>query len=282
MIRRLLPVAVVLLAMAAGCGTPLPQVRGEFGALPVVDVPRIAAPDKPVVKVLSTGQGRVVARTDVAVVNVAIWTWQKNKPYLDTYRTKQPTSVKLGGGQVSKAWDTALVGKRAGSRILLIAPAKLGFGKDGIAPANVEPSDSLVLVFDLVGSYPPKRAFEPRLALPAKQSPTTLSAEVLKRGLGPVAKRGSTVVLHYTGLAWPDGAVFDSSYRRGAPNGFVLEPGAVPPGWLDALSGLPAGSTVLVSVPASLGKGFTATSGGLAVPPGAAVRYRLDLLDVAG
>jgi peptidylprolyl isomerase len=280
-IRRLLPVAAVLVA-AVGCGTQLPTVQGDFGMMPSVDIPSIAAPDEPVVKVLLTGKGRQLARTDVAVVNVAIWTWRQGKPYLDTYRTRQPTSVRLGGDQVSRAWDAALVGKRAGSRVLLVAPAKLGFGKDAIAPANVEPSDTLVLVFDVVGGYRATRAFEPALKLPASQPPAALRTVELRRGTGPVARRGSTVVLHYTGVTWPDAALFDSSYRRGAPNGFVLEPGAVPPGWLDALAGLPAGSSVLVSVPASLGKGFTATPGGLVVPPGAAVCYRLDLIDVAG
>jgi peptidylprolyl isomerase len=182
----------------------------------------------------------------------------------------------------------------------MVAPARLGFGPQGIAPPGVSPSDTLVEVFDIVGGYPPGQqasgrpvaaqpdlprvvqqpGIEPVVQPAHRPAPTALRVGTLLAGDGPQVRPGSTVVVQYTGVLWDSGKPFDSSYRRGGPNGFVLAPRDVPPGWPAALTGVRAGSRMLVAVPAAMNQGFGMTRGGLAVPAGKAVVYVLDVLEV--
>ena len=102
---------------------------------------------------------------------------------------------------------------------------------------------------------------------------------VLVRGSGPVLRPGRVFVTNYVAAQWATGRITDSSYRRGGPSGFVLAPGAVPPGWAAGLAGLPVGSRVELVVPRD--PGFTMTPGGIGAPPGRAAVYVLDLLDAS-
>ena len=45
--------------------------------------------------------------------------------------TGQPFDVQLGAGQVIKGWDEGLVGQRVGSRLVLVVPPDLAYGKKG-------------------------------------------------------------------------------------------------------------------------------------------------------
>ena len=54
--------------------------------------------------------------------------------------------------QVIKAWDTELVGKTVGSRVLLVVPPADGYGAAG-SPPKISGTDTLVFVVDILAAY---------------------------------------------------------------------------------------------------------------------------------
>ncbi|MER5883971.1 FKBP-type peptidyl-prolyl cis-trans isomerase [Streptomyces sp. NPDC001941] len=295
-------VLAVLAALAVGCSGPepqnVPQVSGAYGNRPTVVLPSFPPPKQARMKVLKEGDGPVVKKGQVVVTDVDMRTWEGNRPLLDTYRLHQPTTAVLDGKHVARTWDQALIGRRGGSRVLMVAPATHGFGPGGMAPAQVSPSDHMVLVFDVVGGYDVRQQVRPATGdsgpgtpkVTLKEGaepvfaqwgpkPAKLTTRTLLEGGGAAVGEGDTVVLQYTGYEWDGKTSFSSTYRRSGPNGFVVRREAMLPGWYEALKGARVGSRLLVSVPAAFAPSFTATGGGLATPKGKAVAYVVDVLD---
>jgi len=87
----------------------------------------------------------------------------------------------------------------------------------------------------------------PAIAVPGGQPPAETEVAVLKKGDGAVVAPGDSVMLHYTGVRWSNGAEFDSSWSKGAPTALVTT--EVIAGYQEALEGQTVGSQVLVVVP---------------------------------
>jgi peptidylprolyl isomerase len=294
----------------------LPVVSGTAGDRPVITIPASDPPDRPRIVELRRGAGRAVRAGEVVVTDLDMKVWRGGRQYLSTWATRQPTTVISDGRHVSPLWQRALTGRRPGARVLLISPAAQAFGPAGMAPVGVSPSDTLVEVFDVLGGYRPyaqvgpgsdgdrpygqeghgrgdhpagrvNRSDVPRVEVRPGAEPVVRAAgsrgprpgvRVLVRGAGPALRPGRPFVANYVAAQWATGRITDSSYERGGPSGFILAPGAVPPGWATALAGIPAGSRVELVVPRA--PGFTMTPGGVGAPPGRAAVYVLDLLDV--
>ena len=98
----------------------------------------------------------------------------------------------------------------------------------------------------------------PGITVPESDPFENTEVEVLKQGNGPVVEDGDTVVVHYTGVLWDGGEVFDSSWQTSeegnqtpGPRTFVVgEGGEVVPGFSDAVVGQKVGSQVGVVVSA--------------------------------
>ena len=58
----------------------------------------------------------------------------------------------IGQKQVISAWDTQLVGKKVGSRVLMVVPPKDGYGAAG-SPPKIKGTDTLVFVVDILAAY---------------------------------------------------------------------------------------------------------------------------------
>ena len=104
---------------------------------------------------------------------------------------------------------------------------------------------------------PNKKAGEDFLKANAKKEgvvtlPSGLQYKVLKEGKGALPKDTSRVKVHYEGRTI-DGKVFDSSYKRGEATDFRAN--QVIPGWTEALTHMPAGSTWEVYIPQELAYG---------------------------
>ena len=76
------------------------------------------------------------------------------------------------------------------------------------------------------------------------------SSRPSRRATAPSSNPGDTVLVHYTGVKWSDGTVFDSSWERGAPASFATT--GVVEGFQQALEGQTVGSQVLVVDPAGV------------------------------
>jgi FKBP-type peptidyl-prolyl cis-trans isomerase len=90
--------------------------------------------------------------------------------------------------------------------------------------------------------------------------------------------------VHYTGWLYDAGAVdtkgkkFDSSRDGGKPFQFVLGAGNVIQGWDQGVAGMKVGGQRRLVIPSSLGYGQRGAGG--VIPPGAALVFDVELLDV--
>jgi len=105
----------------------------------------------------------------------------------------------------------------------------------------------------------------PAVTFPASQPPKQLVEQTLVAGSGTAVISGDTVITNYVGEIWPtkEGSqpkVFDSSFARGAPAGFVIGTGAVIPGFDKTLVGKRMGTRMLLSVPPADGYGSSGNS----------------------
>ncbi|NVM98021.1 FKBP-type peptidyl-prolyl cis-trans isomerase [Arthrobacter sp. SDTb3-6] len=99
----------------------------------------------------------------------------------------------------------------------------------------------------------------PSITIPKKAAPADLAVQVLTEGKGDVIKGTDTISAWYTGWSWSDAKKFDSAYDRGAAASFSLA--QVIPGWTMGLTGQRVGSTVLLTIPASLAYGDSPQAG---------------------
>lgn len=105
----------------------------------------------------------------------------------------------------------------------------------------------------------------PTLTFPSSAAPKQLTEQTLVAGKGTTITAGDTAIVNYVGEIWPTKAgatpkVFDSSFSRGEPTGFVLGVGQVVPGFDKTLVGKKIGSRMLLSIPPADGYGSSGNS----------------------
>jgi len=106
---------------------------------------------------------------------------------------------------------------------------------------------------------------------------TTLQITDTKVGTGAEAVPGRTVKVHYTGTLL-DGLKFDSSRDHGEPLEFTLGQREVIDGWDEGVKGMHVGGIRQLVIPASMGYG--AHGSGENIPPNAALKSEIELLEV--
>lgn len=104
-----------------------------------------------------------------------------------------------------------------------------------------------------------------------------MQIEDILLGDGPEATAGQTVTVHYRGT-FPDGRVFDESYRRGQPFNFKLGAGQVIKGWDQGVAGMKVGGKRKLTIPPELAYGARGAGG--VIPPNATLVFEVELLGV--
>ena len=104
-----------------------------------------------------------------------------------------------------------------------------------------------------------------------------LQYEVITMGDGPIPASTNTIKAHYKGTLI-DGTPFDSSYDRGQPAEFPVS--GVIKGWVEALQIMPVGSKWKLHIPQELAYGLQGA--GSDIPPGAALVFDIELLEITG
>ena len=97
-------------------------------------------------------------------------------------------------------------------------------------------------------------------------------------GEGDEATAGTTVSVHYVGVAHSTGEEFDASYNRGAPLDFRLGAGQVIAGWDQGVQGMKVGGRRTLVIPPHLGYGDRGAGG--VIKPGETLIFVVDLLGV--
>jgi len=110
------------------------------------------------------------------------------------------------------------------------------------------------------------------------EPPTDLVVTDLTVGDGDEAVAGTTVRVHYVGVAHSTGEEFDASYNRGEPLEFPLGRGYVIAGWDQGVQGMKVGGRRQLVIPPHLGYGDRGAGG--AIKPGETLIFVVDLLAV--
>jgi peptidylprolyl isomerase len=119
---------------------------------------------------------------------------------------------------------------------------------------------------------------KPEIEFPDGPPPTELEVTELSEGDGAEATPGSTVSVHYVGVAHSTGEEFDASYNRGAPLDFRLGVGQVISGWDQGVQGMKVGGRRRLVIPPHLGYGDRGAGG--VIKPGETLIFVVDLLEV--
>jgi peptidylprolyl isomerase len=119
---------------------------------------------------------------------------------------------------------------------------------------------------------------KPEIDFPDGPPPTDLEVTDLSTGEGAEAVAGSTVRVHYVGVAHSSGEEFDASYNRGEPLSFRLGAGQVISGWDQGVQGMKVGGRRKLVIPPHLGYGDRGAGG--VIKPGETLIFVVDLLDV--
>lgn len=286
--RFLTPVLVVLLV--AGCGggnaeketaaeetdgNGLPAITGGYGTKPKIKFdPAEEPPAKTKSAVLVEGKGPKVAKGDLLVADYLGQIYGSKKVFDNSYDRGQPAGFQIGVGKVIPGWDKALVGVKAGSRVVMVVPPAEGYGKEGNAGAGIKGTDALVFVVDVIASHGkggvdaagepvtdlppglPKVAGEPgeapTVTVPKRAAPPKKAdATVVVKGTGPGLERGKLTVMHFVAVNW-SGQPVSSSWDSGAPQAVPLGAQDQPTPF-DVLLGIPIGSRALVVLPPQQG-----------------------------
>jgi peptidylprolyl isomerase len=292
-------------AAGAGAGGCTPQASsgqasqsvtasGAVGAKPTVHFATPQHVSRTEVTTLHPGTGAVIEPAQEIVAEFTILNGTTGKVVTATpYAGKARAATFVVKNVPVKGLQKALTCARVGERLAAFIPPSEGYAAAN-RPSTVGAQDSLVVVADIRSAYlarangvnqvmqgglpavvlaPDRR---PGYSGPKAAPPKRLVVADLKKGTGAVVKKGDTAVVHYTGVLWKGGTVFDSSWQNGAPASFQLS--GMIKGFRKALVGQRVGSQVLAVVPPSEGYG---TAGQGPIPANSTLVFVVDVLGKA-
>jgi peptidylprolyl isomerase len=146
-------------ATSSADGTPvkpvagLPTVTATAGKKPAIAIPKGVAPSATLVaQPLLAGSGAPVKKGQTLVAHYVGVVYGTGKQFDASWDRGEPAQFPIGVGQVIPGWDKGLVGRKIGTRMLLVIPPADGYGKSGNAQAGIEGTDTLVFVVDILGA----------------------------------------------------------------------------------------------------------------------------------
>jgi peptidylprolyl isomerase len=165
-----------------------------------------------------------------------------------------PVRITVGINQVIEGWDMGLQYMQKGSKIRLIIPPKLAYGKTGFKNM-VPPNATIYLDLELVDLIPPEPVAKwDTTGKSVIETASGLKYVIFDEGQGDLIESENLVVVNYSGY-FLNGELFDSSVKRFEPIRFPVGVGAVIDGWDEGLQLMRKGSKFQLMVPSYLGYG---------------------------
>ncbi len=263
-------------ASPAGSASNAVSVGGVFGTKPTIEIGTLSSPAATERTVVSSSDGEVAQPGATVNVDYTLFNATTGDEVDATTYDGNPLPFALD--------DTIIIGivetiqcTQAGSRVVGVIPPVSGFGEAGSPQLGIGPADDLIFVVDVVSINPPvepplaradgedQPATEgfpavvldadgrPTVTIPDATPPADLQIAVLKQGSGATVEPGADVTVHYLGINWNTGVIFDESWARGEPATFNTA--GVIAGFTAALEGQQVGSQVIVIIPPDQGYG---------------------------
>lgn len=286
----------------AGAASDAVTIDGDYGQKPVYEFDGPLSPDTTERTVVSEGDGAEIDEGDIVDLNYSIINGATAEEIESTY--DQGTSVQLrvdSLAPVLSGLSKTIACATEGSRIVGVIPPVDAFGEAGAPEFGLEASQSLVFIADIVriapaplaraegepqeapADFPVVELAEsgvPTITIPDAEPPAGYEEATLILGDGDVVPDGATVTVHYTGINWNTGEVFDSSWERGQPASFPT--GGVIPGFRDALVGSTVGSQIVAIIPPELGYGPQGGTPDGSIGADDTIVFVVDILGFAG
>ena len=267
------------------------KVTGDIGTAPEVKWNGKLDVKDTNTTVVSEGDGDKIANGDKVEANLWIGNGFTQKKAYSTYDNGGKAETVTADDSLSPVFKDAVLGQKIGSRVAVTATGKEAFGDSGNTQLGIAPTDSVLIIVDLMKEYtPPKPVDVPQSQMPKvvekkgkpvsldfkglpKPKPTDdLKRSVIKQGNGDTVTTDMTLTVNYLGQVYGAKQPFDESYSK-QPATFALS--QVVQGWTYGLSGLKVGSRVLLAIPPSLGYGSQAQS---KIPANSTLYFVVDII----
>lgn len=251
----------------AGAATALADVTvtGEEGEKPSVEFDAPLALEEAAATVVTAGDGAAVEDGQQVRAHLVTYDGATGQELESSWEQESPVGFPMDSTQINPALYDGILGAAVGSRLLI-----------GVPPQSEDAGTALVVLDVLDARVVPTRAQgepvsppegeglptvtladdgAPTITLPEGEPPTDLVIQQLIAGEGPPVEQGQRITVQYTGVTWPGGEVFDSTWENGRTAQFAIGVGQVIPGWDAGLVGQPVGSQVLLVIPPDQGYG---------------------------
>ena len=267
-------------AFSSGGNSDSVEVSGASGAEPSAEFPTPLVAKSGELTVVEHGEGDPIFPGQTVEYIVSQFD-PATGDYMGSLGLDEPARSVIGSaiGEGADPYADLLACTSVGDRVVVVSDVKSALG-DSFDPETMSGGDTtLVFVYDVTAAYLgkangwdqlPQAGFpsvvlspngRPGITVPGNDPPTELQIATLKAGTGATVEEDSNVVLHYTGVGWETGTVFDSSWasETGAPT--TLSPGGVVGGFAKAIVGAKVGSQVIVVIPPGEEYGYAPGSG---------------------
>ena len=276
------------------------EVTGGFGKTPTVDFTSPLKVSESTSWTTVKGEGDKIGQASTAVLQLTLLDGRTGKKAISTFDEGQtPLQVSLTE-QFLPSLAEALVGTRAGSRLVVASTPEDAYGTGGSPQIGIKGGDPVLMVADVLATDPTDvldgptgdevspAAGSPRLVerdgtptgfeVPAKaRKPSRLQVIPLRQGTGDEVQDPDRVTVNYLGAVWKGTKPFDQSYD-GEPTTFSIGLGAVIKCWDQGLVGQKEGARVVLVCPPDTAYGNTAQ--GEDIPARSTLVFVIDVLGV--
>jgi peptidylprolyl isomerase len=214
------------------------SVEGSVGSAPTVDFPTPFVGRDSSTAVVLEGSGDPITTGDFVDFEATVYRGTDKLVLTATpYGLNGAPAQRIPIAAESNTLTDSFLCHRAGERFTLTGTAEDIFGP---AAAGLTPTETVVVVFDVMDVYPPAASGTPQfgldgmpavtsapdgrpgIAVPNIAPPTELRISTLIKGDGPEIAEGDDIVAHYLGVIW-GGGVFDSTWEKGRPADLVAQ-----------------------------------------------------------